>query len=626
MRRLRFVSAVGVIALAAFTSAATGQSGAGFQTSQAAMVTCPNCDEVTPIITVGETMPGGYLFEAIPDGVALRARGNGRLDLFVNHETSTVPFPYNPTVADPGESQNDFVNSEVSHLVLNQRSKGVLSAKKVIPSAANYQRFCTNYMATKAEGFDRPVLFANEEAQDWVFRTGTAWPGPGFIAPGTAEAEQAGVTAAYDVQRNKYETIYGMGRLNHENTVAISVEEGIALLTTDDTFFTTPLAAPYKPAWSQLYLYLADDVDDLMNDGGDLYAFVSETAGYDDYFDFDPSTAPASQPIIDGHFIKVPKHIARGKHPTTGAELLSTSTGAGYTGMQPPPAVSGAPPDGPQWVLDQWGNANINAQDAEAPAAGEDVFRFVRLEDIAYDKRPEMSNHVYISDTGRATAGTAPNPNPAVDDLSTNGRIWKFVLDPSNPTDNVKLSLLIEGDNNPVSTTNSTLAAGEIHQPDNMETTANGSLFIQEDPSTNNQFGHYAGVGAPITDTNRTTARIWRYDLDTGTLDVVARVASNAENTTNLGDEVNDDDPADNPPFAGGSFPLSPGNLGAWETSGIVDASSVFGDGALFLTVQAHTFWVDAAPGFDRVPTTGQQDFMLKREGGQLLLIRNEGW
>jgi hypothetical protein len=48
-----------------------------------------------PIITTGETMPAGYRFESIPDGIAFRARDQGRLDVFVNHETSTVPFPFN---------------------------------------------------------------------------------------------------------------------------------------------------------------------------------------------------------------------------------------------------------------------------------------------------------------------------------------------------------------------------------------------------------------------------------------------------------------------------------------------------------------------------------------------------
>jgi hypothetical protein len=566
-----------------------------------------------PIITTGETLAGGHRFEAIPDGIALRTRGQGRLDLFVNHETSRVPFPYTPGAATPTEanSQNDFENSQVSHLVLNQRSAGVLSGKYAIASDANYQRFCTNFMATEKEGFDRPILFANEEAQDWVFRTGNAWPGPNLISPGTAGAEQAGVAAAYDVQRGKTKTIYGLGRLNHENTVAIPVDEGIALLTTDDTFFTTQGITGYPDAWSQLYLYLADDVDDLLNDGGDLYAFVSDNPTHKDYYDFDPTVPVTSQPTIDGHFIKVPKHIATGKHPVTGAELLSTSTGAGYTGMLAPPAanpptVVGPPPDGPQWVLDQWGNGNINAQDGVPPTAGEDVFRFVRLEDIAYDKRPGMSNHVYIADTGRATSGAAPLLNK-----STNGRIWKFVLDPENPTENVELSLLVEGDDNPVSSFSSPAppsAVNEIHQPDNIETTANGSLFVQEDPSSGNQFS------ATSTDPNRTTARIWRVDLNAVSPDAARTVAARVDQSLDELPGYDVDGPQTNPPT------IQQANLGNWESSGIIDASSVFGPGAYLATVQAHSLWVQKANGPDLDAVAGP-DYTFKREGGQLVLF-----
>jgi Alkaline phosphatase PhoX len=607
MRR-RYAPLAAVVALvgsAALAAGATAQNSSGFQTSRPSMLTVVSPSKPTvPLITTGETMPGGYRFESIPDGIALRTRGQGRLDLFVNHETSRVPFPYAPATATEANSQNDFDNSQVSHLILNQQSAGILSAKYAIASDANYQRFCTNYMGTEAEGWDRPVLFANEEAQDWVFRTGNAWPGPSFITPGTTNAEQAGVAAAHDVRTGKTETIYGLGRLNHENTVAIPVEDGIAVLTTDDTFFTTQDIAGYPNAWSQLYLYLADDVDDLMNDGGDLYAFVSDDPDFKDYFDFDPTVAVTSQPTIGGHFVKVPKHIATGKHPVTGAELLSSSTGAGYTNMLPPPAanppaVVSPPPDGPQWVLDQWGNANINEH-------GEDVFRFVRLEDIAYDKRPGMSNNVYIADTGRATGGAAPMVN-----RSTNGRVWKFVLDPENPTENVELSLLVEGDDNPISSFSSPsppAAVNEIHQPDNIETTANGSLFVQEDPSSGNQFSPTS------TDPNATTARIWRVDLDAANPDAARTVAARVDQSL---DELAGYD-VDSAARA---------NLGNWETSGVIDASSVFGPGAYLTTIQAHSLWVEKANGPDLAAPFGTPDYTFKREGGQLVLFfLNPSW
>ena len=71
---------------------------------------------------------------------------------------------------------------------------------------------------------------------------------------------------------------------------------------------------------------------------------------------------------------------------------------------------------------------------------------------------------------------------------------------------------------------------------------------------------------------------------------------------------------------------LSIGNWGAWETTGIVDASAAFGTGAFLINVQAHTLWVEKAPGPDTfIDPNGDPDFTYKREGGQLLLIRIPG-
>ena len=60
----------------------------------------------------------------------------------------------------------------------------------------------------------------------------------------------------------------------------------------------------------------------------------------------------------------------------------------------------------------------------------------------------------------------------------------------------------------------------------------------------------------------------------------------------------------------------SPGALGSWESTGVVDASSVFGPGAFLINVQAHTLWVEESAG---------PDWTNKREGGQLMLLRIPG-
>ena len=275
MRKIHFIAvlAAGVAALAAATAATSGSP--GFKTSQGAMI-----DPVAPgasyeaIISVGDTLGDGYMFESIPDGISLATNGEGTVDLYVNHETSTVPFPYTFNQATgTGSGFNDFTNSLVSKLRLHQKSGGVLSGSYAISSDLNFQRFCSNFLATEEHGFDRPLLLTNEEGIDWVNRSGTAWP----ATIGAPEARQIGAVVAIDEQNGKVKPIWGMGRHNHENSVAIPGYGKPVVLSGDDTFVS-------NPAQAQLYSYIADDSDAVWNDEGDLWAFVAD--GVDDYYDF----------------------------------------------------------------------------------------------------------------------------------------------------------------------------------------------------------------------------------------------------------------------------------------------------------------------------------------------------
>jgi hypothetical protein len=569
---------LGAIAVLLLGSVPASAAGPGTKTSQDPMLT-PVGAGITAeaIITVGETAgDNGYIFEAIPDGISIRNRGKDTVEVFVNHETSRVPFPYpvggTPT---PANAQNDFDNAQLSRLVLNKPSAGVQTGKLVITSDQNYQRFCSNYLATAAEGFDRELLFTNEETPDWVNRTGNAWP----TTVGAPTAREAGAVVAFDPKTNKNRPIWGMGRHNHENAVPVPGYDDLVLLSGDDTFTN-------NPSQSQVYSYIAPNADAVWNDEGSLWAFVSDDPDHQIYEDFVPGDTTA----IEGHFIEVPRLIATGRK-ADGTELMAADVPASLGGPYTAPPtgstwqrdpVTGIGVDGPQWVLETWSQKH-------------DVFDFVRVEDIAYDKRPGMSNVVYIVDSGRGTAPTQPPPpQPPVPTfgpgLSTNGRIWRMELDPADPTQVKSLSILIEGDDHAVKDPN------EIHQPDNIESTANG-LYLTEDPGSSQQFP----LNSP--DPAATTARVWQYSFATGTATVALKVDQSLDE--------GDTDEAISPT----------GNQGAWEASGIVDASAAFGPGAFLINVQAHTLWVDAAPGADNFPPAGP-DFTDKREGGQLLLVR----
>jgi hypothetical protein len=370
-----------------------------------------------------------------------------------------------------------------------------------------------------------------------------------------------------------------MGRLNHENSVAVPGFDELVILTGDDSFVS-------NPAQSQLYSYVAESRRDVVNDEGDLYAFVSDDPAVNDYYDFPVGSTKS----VSGRFVKVPEDVATGRK-RDGTDLLAADKG------YPPPPSDGTwqrnpfvpqpqpGVDGPQWVLEHWGDTQPTP-----------VFQFVRVEDIAYDKRRGMSNVVYLIDSGRGLAPVPP-ATEAPPGSSTNGRVWKLVLNKKDPTKVDSLSILIEGDDRQVKDPE------RIHQPDNIESTRN-SLLIQEDPGSGQQFPFGS------TDSRATTARIWRYDLRSGAMEVVAKVDQSAD------EGLTDVD--------GTPGVVQRGNLGAWESSGIVDASETFGRGAFLVTVQAHTLWIEKAPGEDNFPPEGI-DFTFKREGGQLVLLRIPG-
>lgn len=577
--RFRTLSVLLIVVVLAFSvSAFTPRGNSGFITSQPSMLTpVMSGVEVKPILTVGDVLPSGFRYEAIPDGISVMARGQGRVDLWINHETSKVPFPYNTANPTAANGENDFDNSQVSHLILNQHSAGVLNGSFEISSAQGYQRFCSNYLATSKEGFDRDIFFTNEEGLDYVLRQEASWP----VAIGDTAEEQIGLVIAVDVQTGRQYPIYGMGRHNHENSLPVPGYGYPVVLSGDDTFTSGPLTGVFPPgavpAQSQLYSYIAPSTDALLNDAGDLWAFVSDTPGVKNYYEI----LPGSGTEVTGYFIKVPKEIATGRHAD------GTSIKAADFGFPLPPTngswqrdlrtTTPTGLDGPQWVLEYWSDIN-------------NVFQFVRIEDIAYDKRPGMGNVVYIVDSGRGRTAAQSLDTPNF--RSTNGRVWKMVFDPKDPTVVTSLTVFVEGDDNPVKTLN------EVHQPDNIETTTAG-LLLTEDPGSSQQFPFGS------TDPAATTGRLW-YVPFSGVPEVVVKIDQSADG----GPTDVDGRPA--------------GNLGAWETTGIVDASEAFGPGYFLINVQAHTLWVEKADGEDNFAPAGP-DFTYKREGGQLLLIHIPG-
>ena len=435
----------------------------------------PAGSSVTAIINSGETV-GDFEFAGLPDGLGI-VPGNGTADVYVAHEETTVPF----------FGAASFQDASVSRLTLDTSTGAVLSAAVELSPDEGLLRFCSAFMAGPDEGFSDYTFFVNEESNDVVpVPSGAAYgPDPAF-APDNLR--QAGYAVALRADGSgDFEVITGMGRLNHENTVPIPAwTNKQVILTTDDTF-SGPSA--------QLYMYMASNDTQVWEDKGGLWAFrVTRTDegplnpndsfnGANDYLDLEPGE------VFEGEFIRVPKAIADGTTEVA-----------------------------PQTALEDWSNEN-------------NVFQFIRLEDLDYDRNDPSV--VYIADTGRSrvipdplTGRLVRGPGGTVGQAD-NGSVFVMEFNEKNPRKVDAFYVLAQGDdpNNG--------AFVPFAAPDNMGTSPN-SLMVQED--------HDDG-------------RIWRMDMASGDWSVVAT--------------VNDTD---------------------GESSGITWVANAFGEGAWLLDVQAHGF------------------------------------
>jgi secreted PhoX family phosphatase len=477
-----------------------GDAARGEHTPSAPFITLTGPGTVTPIIDSGQTHDG-FLFEGIPDGIGVMpGEDDDTVEVFVNHEQSTVPF----------QNTADFQDSSVSQLTIDTDTAELIEGSVAIGPEAGFLRFCSAFMAGPDEGFDRYTFFTGEETNDVVDVPPGAPYGPD---PSVAPNRQGGYAVALDAESGDYDVLPGMGRMNHENTVVVPGGwSRVAALTTDDTF---------APPTSQLYEYLASSPRQLTRDRGSLWAFRvthdddgrvragDPFNGANDYLDIQPGDD------WRGEFIRVPKRIAEG---TTDER--------------------------PQEALEQWSNEH-------------NVFQFIRLEDVAYDD--DHHRVVYVADTGstrivhdESTGRMVRGPSGTVGEAD-NGRIFRFELNRHNPRKVDSFSVYADGD------APGTPEFVAFTSPDNIDT-SESSLMVQEDTSN---------------------AAIWRQDFGTGAWEIVATV---------------------NDPVG--------------ESSGIVDASEWFGDGAWLLDVQAHGTFVDQEQ---------QGAVLVKREAGQLMLMTIPG-
>jgi hypothetical protein len=224
-----------------------------------------------------------------------------------------------------------------------------------------------------------------------------------------------------------------------------------------------------------------------------------------------------------------------------------------------------------EWVEVPNAEALTDAQlEAASDAAG--AMTFVRPEDGAFN--PNNRNEFFFDTTGSSSG--------ADDGVNELGRLYSLRLHPGNPLKPATLSIVYNADT-------VVAAGGDIAiSPDNIGVSGR-YLMVNEDGTTESR----AVMAAKGRD-----GSIWRFDLGKGPVDAVGVDASTATRVAQL-----------DPPGRDG-VAVGPG---VWETSGVIDASSMFGPDTWLSDVQAHP--PTAAPGGATVTV----------EDGQLFLMRPTG-
>jgi hypothetical protein len=212
--------------------------------------------------------------------------------------------------------------------------------------------------------------------------------------------------------------------------------------------------------------------------------------------------------------------------------------------------------------------------DVQLEAASDAVgaMTFVRPEDGAFN--PGNPNELFFNTTGSSSG--------ADDGVNELGRLYSLRLHPGNPLKPATLSVVYNADT-------VVAAGGDIAiSPDNIDVSGQ-SLMINEDGTTESR----AVMAAKGRD-----GSIWRFDLVKGPVHAVGVDVSTATRVVQL-----------DPPGRDG-VPVGPG---VWETSGIIDASAMFGADTWLSDVQAHP------------PTTAPGGTTVTVEDGQLFLMRPSG-
>ncbi len=556
-----------VAGLALLGAAATGfASGHAFPIS---MMNGQGTWQAVPLLTIGDRLPSrdprlrdqGYQPVGAPDGLGAYRLDEETVRVLVNHELAgRAGSPYR---LDNGAT---LTGARISFLDIDRRTLRILNSGLAYRAIRDRRGRLVetglqiNEISRTERGLSRlcSSQLIDRGAFNFVDRI--------YLAPeelsDPLDHPYGGTVWALDVERGTLHAVPAMGRMAGENTAPLSGPSGaVALLIADDTIPQTDEAASFGHragrTTSPDHLVMAP----LWLYVGQKQASTGPRA---------PGVDPANAAFLNRNGLLVGQlyYFVAEQGVRTVAQF--NGTGSILAGAWKKIEVLDRAKAGKQGYDALGYKAGLTLRQ-EAKAGG--AFQFPRPEDVS--THPSIGTRAVLASTGWDTV---------FPDHDAWGTLYQIDVDLERMT--ARLTIVYDGDD----AGGAGLAHPDagIRNPDNLDWADDGWIYIQEDNAKQRDplFGSHSGQEASL----------WRLDPLTGEAQRIARIDRSVV-------------------LPEGSTDERPGTIGAWESSGILDVTHLFGsrvgERVLLATVQAHTI----------------RDGMIAQrqlgEGGQLILLRH---
>ena len=409
MKRFIILSGAVVVAAALTAVAFADDNGSGFQTSRPSMLAPVKAGvTVTPLLTVGDTLKSGYRFEAIPDGISVANAGPraGRPVRQPRDREGAVPVRHGR--ADRGQRRERLrqrpgqpadprpaLGRRAERLVRHRQQRRLPAVLLELPRDV------------EARASTRDILFTNEETPDYVYRQEASWPPP-IGSPDRARGRRRR-RARRPERQAPPDLRHGPPQpRERRRDPGLSTSRSCSRATTRSRAARSPASSRpgAVPAQSQLYSYIARSARGAAGRQGRPVGVRLRHARREELLRRRPRIGDGRQGPLhqgaEGHRHRPQRRRlgAQGRRQGLPARRRPTAAGRRDLRSATPLGI-----DGPQWVLEYWSDIN-------------NVFQFVRVEDIAYDKRPGMRT----SSTSSTRAAAGPPPRASTRQLPVDER------------------------------------------------------------------------------------------------------------------------------------------------------------------------------------------------------------